>query len=1578
MGQPNALDRRASLEPYYGMGAALGHSLWRRSGVRRKDGLPVTITIVSGAGLERHTETLRRHLKPLLRGDVVDIVSRGDDLFVIWKTLGDHDLRELRGKNLTDEQREQLRRVAHEQLDAWHEQNLTHGPFTLSGIRVNAELTHAWFVTPDLRRVLRGLPPPTPDSDRRLLDIALLELDIATTTGEDQEAAQQGPSAPEAREAEFETVLNWLEHDEPAVAVVGRDGSGKSAILSAVADAVRYRGCIAVLVRPAEHPSYRWMTQLLDDLADRVLSRSPLIARRIFAQSKADLGQKTSTIVGMSERWKNLWGLPEADRREIGLLEAFQEAQVSAVAALLTAVSKSSRLLIALDGIDGVEHEVSRLRTAMGASVRRPQLIVSAEDPAVPGEGRFQIQTLGALDHSALVRLIRATIKIERAAAEQLALDLETIPVTTPMRAHAILHVAGELDWLPVDATPMQPERLEQLALVGGDSDALIERVSKQDFPFEVLEVLAVTDHPLFPWELERWSGASTVDTQRFLSWARYSGLTFNERGRLGLRRFFAEAVRGSIARERENELHQEIADRLLKADDIPAELVAPHLAASYHPEHFDGAKARALIEAAEQQLERHAIGRCEPLIKTLRDALDDGALDTAAFEARARHAVVRWAVTCRDLILALKTLRIPAEAPGFLQVRLCRQRVVLHTMDAQFDEALEAGMQALQQQGIALRVDDDAVKRGVDAVAAQWSRLDDAHPASEVDAAIHELLGSMLPVVYIARRELFPAVVLELVSRSLADGLSPDSLRGLTTLAQLACTQLDQVEFGIRLGRKALEIALRVPGHRYLPVVFSDLANFVLPWGGFLDETTHLNQLGREAADAVGETQYAGYLRMHDALNRFGFGDRLRPLSRRLDDYRAATRGNRLAHMTVKSVRDAVHRLRGSDSTPRDLDDDVPPIAVCIHHLAHGLSAMMLRDDDALETHCQQASRVIHAVEGWIVPIILDRYLRANLQYRRGSVDLAEIRGELQDVVGRVDLAVPLLLHVRALEADRAEHGEDALVLIERSLQAAIALDYPSLQAIAAEDAAKIAAKLGSESLSVAFQRRSARAFYDWGMIQKAASLGYGTESSSSGSSLDDALSSDEDTPMTLAARTLSEEIEYLRGVTGASVCELALFRDAVLLATARSDGAALARLQGNDTIDQRDPQWASIYRSANTMEPQLNDHEHVLPLELDEHVVVARLHEPAASSVVDHHERHLRMRSSGLWLQLWSSARVEQRQRQMLQRLVTTLGDRVLFVGSEGRGFTPAGRAITLPSAARAAAQEAMDRDRAVVIELTPETDGFFDAHYRLTAVASPELSTLHPDVEPVILLLQSMGEEVLQGRTRDATRELRLLRRLAGGLAHDVANLMMMFSVYIDDEHGGSAMSRAATEAMVTGQRLARRLTAIASSKPGQIDAGPLDLVEHLRRGSALLSRALDRRTRFVLELPAEPMMVIAEPGVVDRIVLNLLVNAKQAVGENGGQVWVRVVPDVGYAFLEVEDDGIGFDSAVAERLFQPGISGSGSTGLGLSVVQDEASSVGARVTVESKPGHGARFRIAFRRSGANENALTRSNA
>ncbi|MEL6758947.1 MAG: ATP-binding protein [Myxococcota bacterium] len=1576
MGQPNALDRRASLEPYYGMGAALGHSLWRRAGVRRKDGLAVTITIVSGAGLERHIETLRRHLKPLLGSDVVDIVSRGDDLFVIWKTLGDHDLRELRGKHLTDEQREQLRRVAHEELDAWHEQNLTHGPFTLSGIRVNAELTQAWFVTPDLRRVLRGLPPPTPDSDRRLLDIALLELDIATTTAEDQEAAQ-GPSAPEAREAEFETVLNWLEHDEPAVAVIGRDGSGKSAVLSAIADAVRYRGCIAVLVRPTEHPSYRWMTHLLDDLADRVLSRSPLIARRIFAQSKADLGQKTSTIVCMSDRWKNLWGLPEADRREIGLLEAFQEAQVSAVADLLTAVSKSSRLLIALDGIDGVEHEVSRLHTALGASSRKPQLIVSAEDPAVFDEGRFRIQTLGALDHSALVRLIRATVKIERDAAERLARDLETIPVTTPMRAHAILHVAGELDWLPVDATPMEPERLEQLALVGGDSGALIERVSKQDFPFEVIEVLVVTEHPLFPWELERWSGASTVDTQKFLSWARYSGLTFNEHGRLGLRRFFAEAVRDSMSRERKNQLHEEIADRLLN-DDIPVELIAPHLAESYRPEHFDGSKARVLIEATEQQLELHAIGRCEPLIETLRVAISDSALADAALEARARHAVVRWAVTCRDLTLALETLRIPAGAPQFLRVRLCRQRVVLHTMDARFDDALEAGMDALQQLRIVLHADDDAVKRGVDAVGAHWNRLDDGNSASEVDAAVHELLGAMLPVVYVARRELFPAVVLELVARSLADGLSPDSLRGLTTLAQLACTELDQVEFGIRLGRKALEIALRVPGHRYLPVVFSDLANFVLPWGGFLDETTHLNQLGREAADAVGETQYAGYLRMHDALNRFAFGDRLRPLSRRLDDYRAATGGNRLAQMTVQSVRDAVHRLRGLESAPPELDVNAPPIAACIHHLAHGLSAMMIGDNDALENHCQQASRVIHAVEGWIVPIILDRYLRANLQYRRGSVDLAEIRGELQDVVGRVDLAVPLLLHVRALEADRAEHGEDALVLIERSLQAAIALDYPSLQAIAAEDASKIAAKLGSESLSVAFQRRSARAFYDWGMVQKAASLGYGTQSSSSGSSLDDALSTDEDTPMTLAARTLSEEIEYLRGVTGASVCELALFRDAALLATARSDGAALARIQGNDAIDQRDPQWASIYRSANTMEPLLSEHEHVLPLELDEHVVVARLYDPAGSSVVDHHERHLRMRSSGLWLQLWSSARIEQRQRQMLQRLVTTLGDRVLFVGSEGRGFTPAGRAIALPRVALAAAEEAMERDRPVVVELTPETEGFFATHYRLTAVASPELLTLHPDVEPVILLLQSMGEEVLEGRTRDATRELSLLRRLAGGLAHDVANLMMMFSVYIDDEHGGSAMSRTATEAMVTGQRLARRLTAIASSKPGQVEPTPLDLVEHLRRGSALLSRALDRRTRFVVELPTEPTMVIAEPGVVDRIVLNLLVNAKQAVGENGGQVWVRVIPDVECAILEVEDDGIGFDSAVAERLFQPGISGSGSTGLGLSVVQDEASSVGASVTVESKPGHGARFRIAFRRSGANENALTRSNA
>jgi signal transduction histidine kinase len=114
------------------------------------------------------------------------------------------------------------------------------------------------------------------------------------------------------------------------------------------------------------------------------------------------------------------------------------------------------------------------------------------------------------------------------------------------------------------------------------------------------------------------------------------------------------------------------------------------------------------------------------------------------------------------------------------------------------------------------------------------------------------------------------------------------------------------------------------------------------------------------------------------------------------------------------------------------------------------------------------------------------------------------------------------------------------------------------------------------------------------------------------------------------------------------------------------------------------------------------------------------------------------------------------------------------------------------------------------------------------------------------------------------------------------------------------------------------------------------------------------------------PVRP--VWANPARLEQVVLNLLLNAAQAMPDAGigrNEIHVRVRSDEdGHAVLEVSDNGPGIPAAVLTRIFDPFFttkpSGVG-TGLGLSICHGIVSSLGGRITVHSEPGNGATFRV-----------------
>jgi len=232
---------------------------------------------------------------------------------------------------------------------------------------------------------------------------------------------------------------------------------------------------------------------------------------------------------------------------------------------------------------------------------------------------------------------------------------------------------------------------------------------------------------------------------------------------------------------------------------------------------------------------------------------------------------------------------------------------------------------------------------------------------------------------------------------------------------------------------------------------------------------------------------------------------------------------------------------------------------------------------------------------------------------------------------------------------------------------------------------------------------------------------------------------------------------------------------------------------------------------------------------------------------------------------------------------------------------------------------------------------------------------------------------------------SQRLEALGQLAGGVAHDFNNLLtaMMGTVDLmerklpandpllqDLESLRQSAQRAAT--------LTRQLLAFARRQV--IELQPLDLNKHLEASLQMFRRLLPETVRLDF-IPARQLgTIMADPGQLDQILVNLLVNARDAM-PNGGTVtietenvlvngeYVRQHPwakEGRYVLLSVSDTGIGMDDATRERIFEPFFTTKGpgkGTGLGLSTVYGLVKQHDGMIHVYSELGKGTTFKIYF---------------
>jgi PAS domain S-box-containing protein len=230
---------------------------------------------------------------------------------------------------------------------------------------------------------------------------------------------------------------------------------------------------------------------------------------------------------------------------------------------------------------------------------------------------------------------------------------------------------------------------------------------------------------------------------------------------------------------------------------------------------------------------------------------------------------------------------------------------------------------------------------------------------------------------------------------------------------------------------------------------------------------------------------------------------------------------------------------------------------------------------------------------------------------------------------------------------------------------------------------------------------------------------------------------------------------------------------------------------------------------------------------------------------------------------------------------------------------------------------------------------------------------------------------------------SQKMEAIGQLAGGIAHDFNNLIItiqgradiLANELRDDEarlqEVGEIQKEAQRAAALTGQLLA--FTRRRMVEPRAIDLSRLvaDLLPMLRR-------MIGEHVEIVQETAAEGATVIGDRSQVEQIILNLAVNARDAM-PTGGRLTIRTsalwldaataageVPPGPYVLLEVIDTGVGMDAATQSRIFEPFFTTKelrGGTGLGLANVYGIARQMGGAVRVESELDRGTRFRLYF---------------
>ncbi|GAB5443632.1 MAG: hypothetical protein Fues2KO_39810 [Fuerstiella sp.] len=230
---------------------------------------------------------------------------------------------------------------------------------------------------------------------------------------------------------------------------------------------------------------------------------------------------------------------------------------------------------------------------------------------------------------------------------------------------------------------------------------------------------------------------------------------------------------------------------------------------------------------------------------------------------------------------------------------------------------------------------------------------------------------------------------------------------------------------------------------------------------------------------------------------------------------------------------------------------------------------------------------------------------------------------------------------------------------------------------------------------------------------------------------------------------------------------------------------------------------------------------------------------------------------------------------------------------------------------------------------------------------------------------------------------SQKMEVLHELSAGMAHDFNNLLQVIIAYGEFVRSQLAKSELPTEHienLLQGADRASGLTSrlLAFSRRSSLMARPVDIRNLVHNTAAIARRTLGERINLQECLGERPLTACVDENLFDQALLNLLVNARDAMPRGGlltTSAELRTLDEVklingcrldagDYVVVKVQDDGVGMTDEVAERIFEPFFTtkaqGTG-TGLGLSIVFGIVRQHSGAINVQSQPEHGTCFEI-----------------